>query len=118
MRYFLEVLGILLAGAGLFMLGWLGLGRLLSPCGARTAVWAVLPASGEGDPLERDVRSLLWLRENGMARLTVVIADCGLSESGRSAAALLTRREADVLLCPVEQVGELLSAGATRAETA
>lgn len=109
MRYFLEVLGILLAGAGLFMLGWLGLGRLLSPSGARTPVWAVLPASGDGDALERDVRSLLWLRESGMARLVVVIADCGLSESGRAAAALLTRREADVLLCPAAQVGELVA---------
>lgn len=108
MRYFFEVLGILLAGAGLFMLGWLALGRLLSPSGAKAAVWAVLPAGGDGAALERDVRGLLWLRESGMARLVVVIADCGLSDEGRAAAALLARREADVLLCPVEQVGELL----------
>ena len=96
MRYFVETLGILLAGAGLFMFGWLLLGRLLAPIGTKGPIWAVLPASGDGEALEHDLRGLAWLRQSGMVCLRVVIADCGLSAEGRELASLLSRREEDV----------------------
>lgn len=108
MRYFVETLGILLAGAGLFMFGWLLLGRLLAPIGMKGPVWAVLPASGDAEALEHDLRGLLWLRQSGMACLRVVIADCGLSAGGRELASLLSRREEDVAFCPADKITELV----------
>ena len=108
MRYFIETLGVLLAGAGLFIFGWLLLGRLLSPIGTKGPIWAVLPISGDGEGLEHDLRGLLWLRQSGMACLRVVIADCGLSEEGRELARLLSRREEDVTLCPAAAVADLI----------
>ena len=108
MRYFIETLGVLLAGAGLFIFGWLLLGRLLAPIGTKGPIWAVLPASGDGQNLEHDLRGLLWLRQSGMACLRVVIADCGLNDQGRKLAALLSRREEDVTVCPADRVSELI----------
>lgn len=108
MRYFIETLGVLLAGAGLFIFGWLLLGRLLSPIGTKGPIWAVLPISGDGEGLEHDLRGLLWLRQSGMACLRVVIADCGLSEEGRELARLLSRREEDVTLCPAAAVADII----------
>lgn len=108
MRYFVETLGVLLAGAGLFIFGWLLLGRLLAPIGAKGPIWAVLPASGAGEGLEHDLRGLLWLRTSGMACLRVVIADCGLSAEGRALAQLLARREEDVAFCPADKIAELV----------
>ena len=108
MRYFVETLGILLAGAGLFIFGWMLFGRLLAPVGAKGPIIAVLPAAGSGETLEHDLRGLLWLRESGMACLRVVIADCGLNEEGRELASLLSRREIDVLFCPADRVGTLV----------
>lgn len=108
MRYFVETLGVLLAGAGLFIFGWLLLGRLLAPIGTKGPVWAVLPAAGDGEGLEHDLRGLLWLRSSGMACLRVVIADCGLSDRGRELARLLARREEDVSVCPAAEVGNLI----------
>lgn len=108
MRYFIETLGVLLAGAGLFIFGWLLLGRLLAPIGTKEPIWAVLPASGDGQNLEHDLRGLLWLRQSGMACLRVVIADCGLNGEGRELAGLLSRREEDVTLCPAEEVGKVV----------
>ena len=67
MRYFVETLGVLLAGAGLFIFGWLLLGRLLAPIGTKGPIVAVLPAVGDGQTLEHDLRGLLWLRQSGMA---------------------------------------------------
>lgn len=109
MRYFVEVLAILLAGGGVFLLGWRLVGRLLTPVGVKTPIFAVLPASGDGENLEFDVRGLLWMRGGGLARFTVVIADCGLSGAGRTAASLLAQREPNVVLCPAERVGEVVA---------
>ena len=108
MRYFIETLGVLLAGAGLFIFGWLLLGRLLAPIGTKGPIWAVLPASGDGQNLEHDLRGLLWLRQSGMAGLRVVIADCGLSGEGRELASLLSRREEDVAFRPAAEVADLI----------
>lgn len=108
MRYFIETLGVLLAGAGLFIFGWLLLGRLLAPIGTKGPIWAVVPASGDGDGLEHDLRGLLWLRQSGMACLRVVIADCGLSGKGMELARLLAQREEDVTVCPAAEVADLV----------
>lgn len=108
MRYFIETLGVLLAGAGLFIFGWLLFGRLLAPIGTKGPIWAVLPASGDGEGLEHDLRGLLWLRQSGMACLRVVIADCGLTGEGRELAGLLSRREEDIAFCPAAEVADLI----------
>lgn len=109
MRYFVETLGVLLAGAGLFIFGWLLLGRLLAPVGMGTV--AVLPARGDGGRLEQEVRGLLWLRWSGLARPAIVVADCGLDEDGRALAAALQRRTPEILICPAGQLGALLTGG-------
>lgn len=112
MRYFVEMLGVLLLGAGLFILGWLLLGRLLAPIGTKAPVIAVIPAAGDGGGLEHDLRGLLWLRGSGMACLRIVIADCGLNEEGRELARLLAQRETAVVCCPGDSVEPLIrSAG-------
>lgn len=109
MQLFLEALAALLAGAGLFLLGRLLLGRLHTPAGARAPVFAVVAARGGGEDLERDVRGLLWLHGSELARLTVVLADCGLNDEGRAVARLLHRQHPQVLLCPAERVGALVA---------
>lgn len=108
MRYLIETLGVLLAGAGLFIFGWLLFGRLLAPIGTKGPVWAILPATGDGEGLEHDLRGLLWLRQSGMACLRVVITDCGLSSQGRELAGLLSRREVDVSFCPAAELTKII----------
>lgn len=108
MRYFVETLGVLLAGAGLFIFGWLLLGRLLAPIGTKGPIVAVLPAVGDGQTLEHDLRGLLWLRQSGMACLRVVIADCGLSGEGRELAGMLSHREEDIIFCPAAEVANFI----------
>ncbi len=93
----------LLAAAGLLAIGWLLLGAMVAPVG-RGSVYAVVPASGDGDRLEQDLAGLRWLRKGGMARFTVVIADCGLSEQGRRLATLLAGRDGGTILCAIEDL--------------
>jgi len=108
----LEILMVLLCAAGLVALGWYLFGRLVSPAGGGAAgpVYAVVPACGEGENLEQSLRGLQWLREGDWARFTIVIADGGLDEQGRTAAAILLERTPEAVLCPVEQLGELVAA--------
>ena len=92
-----------LVAAGLLAVGGLLLGAALAPVG-RGSVYAVVPATGDGERLEQDLAGLRWLRKGGMARFTVVIADCGLSEQGRRLAELLAGRDRGVILCAIEDL--------------
>ena len=102
----------LLAAVGLLTLGWMLFGRLVAPVGGGRGgtVYAVVPAAGDGESLEYDVRGLLWLRGGDLARFTIVIADGGLSERGQRVAAALLARSRGVVLCPMDRLGAYLSA--------
>lgn len=104
----LETLLSLLAVFGLFSLGWLLFGRLLAPSEYSSAVYAVIPARGDGGALEQTVRALLWLRAGDLRRYTVIIADVGLDAEGRAVAAVLSNREPRVIVCPMEALTEYL----------
>ncbi len=102
----LEVLLALLCAAGLLALGWVLFGRLLTPVGGRSGgpVCAVVPAAGDGETLEHDVRGLCWLRGGNLADFTIIIADAGLDDGGRAAAAALLDRTPGLVYCPMEQL--------------
>ena len=91
MRLLWEGLLTLLSALGLAMLGTLLFGRLLRPA-AGPEVFMVVPASGGGDSLERDLRCLMWLRRLGLLRCPVAVADAGLDGGGRELAARCARR--------------------------
>ena len=64
-----QVLLALLAVVGLLALGWLLFGKLVTPVGGGGGgpVYAVVPAAGDGEHLEQDVKGLLWLRGGELA---------------------------------------------------
>ena len=70
METVLQALGAMLAAAGLLALAWFCFGKLLLPVSGEGGgpVYAVLPAAGEGETLEHDVRALCWLRGSEAAR--------------------------------------------------
>lgn len=111
MHVVLEALVALLAACGLLALGWMAFGRLLAPVGGRDggAVYAVVPADGDGETLEHDVTGLLWLRGGNLARFTIVIADRGLTDQGRAVAAILAERDSGVAVCPAEELGAYIA---------
>lgn len=106
MQEILQAVFALLAAAGLLALGWLLLGRLVTPVGDTGGpVYAVVPADGGAEHLEQDVKGLLWLRGGNLARFTIVIADMGLNPAGRAVAAALLADSTGLVVCPAEQLG-------------
>lgn len=102
---------------GLVTLAWLAFGHLLLPRELEPGgLYAVLPARGDGEHLEQDLRRLLWLRDSGAPRVPIVIADAGLSPQGRQVAQALLGRYCGTVLCPMDQLSAYLASGWTRAE--
>lgn len=108
LRAVLDILLSLLAVFGLFCLGWLAFGHILSPRDYYVPAYAVVPAKGDGAALEQTVRGLLWLRAGELQRYTVVIADAGLDDQGRAVATALANEEPKVVFCPMGALTEYL----------
>lgn len=93
---------------GLAFAGWWLFGLLLRPLPGREAR-VVLAGRGEGDGLEQQVRSFLWLRGLGLLRCPIVIADAGLTPAGWELALRLTARWPEVILWPASDLGDYIS---------
>ena len=110
MGTFWDILLAVVCAAGLALVGWWLFGLLLRPLPGREAK-VVIPGRGEGEDLEQQVRSFLWLRGLGLLRCPIVIADAGLTPAGWELVLRLTARWPEVVLWPAEDLGELIQRG-------
>ena len=97
----------LLTVFGLAVPGYILLGRLFHPISDK-GLCILIAGYGDGERLEGEVRSVMWLRSLGLLRCPVVIADIGLNQEGLEVAQRLTRRWGEVSRCPLEELGENL----------
>ena len=91
MGAFWELFGTAMAAAGLAVLLWWQMGRLLRPVPGRN-VQVVISGRGDGEELEQTLRALYWLRGMGLLRGAIVIETEELTSAGLALAAELTRR--------------------------
>ena len=83
--------------------------HLLAPTQQGTIpVFAVLPASGDGEGLEHTLRHLHWLREEKLSHFTVLIVDAGLTPAGQELVTTLQRKDPALLFCPAEEATLIL----------
>lgn len=105
----MEILMALLCVTVLLVTGRLLFLHLLSPTQQGTVpVFAVLPATGDGEGLEQTLRHLHWLREEKLSHFTVLIVDAGLTPAGRDLVAALQRKTPALLFCPAEEATLIL----------
>ena len=102
-----EALAALFCAAGLALVLWWLIGRLLRPFPAG-GLCALLAGRGDGEGLEQSVRAFIWLRSLGLLSCPVVIADAGLSPRGRGLALRLTLRWPGVALWPAGALEEYI----------
>ena len=99
----------LLAAVGLASIFWTAARAILfAGPERRREVAALLPAQGDGERLEEQLRVLQALRrEQGLFGRTRLV-DCGLSAEGRRLAEALARERRWVVLCGKDEVGSYL----------
>lgn len=97
----------LLAALGLSLLGGLAVLRFLRPAQGDGA-WLLVPGRRDGDRLELALRSLQWLRELGLLRCSIAVADVDLTREGRELALRLAARWPEVVLWPADRLEELI----------
>ena len=90
-----------------------GLIAFLAAVGVSTILWLpvaeailVLPVRGDGATLERALRLTMEQRTTG--ETPILLADCGLDETGLRLAQGLTQRYSRVQLCPAEELENYL----------
>lgn len=110
MQLWQDGLVAMLAAIGLASLMWKVVrAALFSRPEQKQDILVLLPAQGDGENLEQQVRQLSRLRyEQGVLGMVLVV-DCGLSEEGRKLAKVLSREDRWVSVCKKEEIGSYLS---------
>ena len=110
MQLWQDGLVALLASIGLASIMWTVIRAVLYAGETRReGVVALLPASGGGEGLEEQVKTLHALRGEQEIFGMVLLVDCGLTEEGRKLAGLLARQDRWVTLCRRDEVAEYLA---------
>ena len=109
MRLWQDGMVALLAAVGLASIMWTVIRAVLyAGPERRGGVVALLPASGGGEGLEEQVKTLCALRGEQEVFGQVLLVDCGLTEEGRKLAKLLARQDRWVTLCRKDEVSDFL----------
>lgn len=99
----------LLASVGLASILWTAVRALLFAGPAvRREMAVLLPAQGDGERLEEQLRALQGLRQEQALFDRVLLVDCGLTEEGRKLAGVLARERRWVTLCGRDEIGQYL----------
>lgn len=97
-----------LAAVGLTALLWGFAGLVLRRRPRPVEALLVLPARADGETLEMDVRTLETFRQQIGPHMPIVVADRGLSETGRRRAQLLAEQVDGLTVLPETELRKIL----------
>ena len=98
-----------LAAVGVSTILWLLAETLLRRHSPVAEAVLVLPVRGDGATLERALH--LTMEQRATGETPILLADCGLDETGLRLAQSLTQRYSRVQLCPAEELENYLKRG-------
>lgn len=110
MQLWQDALVAFLAAIGLSSLLWMTVRAVLSaPVPHRQDGVLLLPARGDGQDLEAEVRALRRLRYEQGVFGTLLLVDCGLTEEGQKLCVLLAREDRWTKLCEKSDIETYLT---------
>ena len=69
---------------------------------------ALIPAQGNGETLEQQVRTLRRIRQEQNVFSLILLVDCGLNKEGQKLSRLIARQDRWVTICRPEDVSKYL----------
>lgn len=95
----------MLAAVGLASLLWGLVRAVLCPGTPRQrSLVALIPAQGNGETLEQQVRTLRRIRQEQNVFSLILLVDCGLNKEGQKLSRLIARQDRWVTICRPEDV--------------
>ena len=112
----MEVLEIVLAfvlSLSIILLIWAVRGRLLRPDirVKNSRVTVIVPAGADSERLEREIRGLGWLRDDGILNANILIVDAGMDKETAQIANSLTLNNPSVLICRPDEIEKIIIRG-------
>ena len=99
----------MLAAVGLASLLWgLVLAVLCPGTPRQRSLVALIPAQGNGETLEQQVRTLRRIRQEQNVFSLILLVDCGLNKEGQKLSRLIARQDRWVTICRPEDVSKYL----------
>ena len=99
----------MLAAVGLAALLWGLVRAVLCPGTPRQrSLVALIPAQGNGETLEQQVRTLRRIRQEQNVFSLILLVDCGLNKEGQKLSRLIARQDRWVTICRPEDVSKYL----------
>ena len=99
----------MLAAVGLASLLWGLVRAVLCPGTPRQrSLVALIPAQGNGETLEQQVRTLGRIRQEQNVFSLILLVDCGLNKEGQKLSRLIARQDRWVTICRPEDVSKYL----------
>ena len=100
----------MLAAVGLASLLWAAVRAVFFPGAPRQRhIVALIPAQGDGEGLEQQVRTLRNMRKERNVFSLILLVDCGLSEEGKKLSRLLARQDRWVTICQPGEINKYLN---------
>lgn len=100
-----QILICILMAAGILLFAWTIAAVLILPVKGDCVV---LSASGDAEDLQQRVRAYSFLRDSGLARIRIVVVDCGLSHEGLQMVQRLKNTDAQIVCCSESSLPEVL----------
>lgn len=99
----------MLAAVGLASLLWGLVRAVLCPGTPRQrSLVALIPAQGNGETLEQQVRTLRRIRQEQNVFSLILLVDCGLNKEGQKLSRLIAKQDRWVTICRPEDVSKYL----------
>ena len=99
-----QIVICILMAAGILLFAWTIAAVLILPAKDDCVV---LAASGDAEDLQQRVRAYSFLCNSGMARMRIVIVDCGLSPKGLQTVQRLRRMDTQIVCCSETSLPEV-----------
>ena len=108
-----EVITACILSFSFLLLLWTIKGLLLRPVkvGKSSKITVLISAGESSEILEREVRGLRWLRDDGILRADIFIIDTGMDEETVKIARFLSRSNPYVEICRPDEIENLIKRG-------
>ena len=105
-----EVITAFILSFSFLLLLWTIKGLLLRPVklGKSSKIIIIIRADANAENLEREIKGLSWLREDGWLRADILIVDAGMSEETAEIARSLSKNNPEVMICKANEIENII----------